>query len=279
MICKAFFPIIALREYVECYQIRHFMFDNNSQLPFKPYAPRPEQTLTFYPRGHELVEYIETGTIIKRSRSHLIGQFTERTNRHLGSTDFLIILVTFLPGVLHRITGIPFYELNNTSADAEAIFPNEIRNVNDRLSSSNNYGEMIGIIEEFLLGLVKSIKRDKHPLDKVTLNLIKHPENTSVLQLAKSSFLSPRQFERKFKERLGISPKLFTRIARVTKAFRLKYHNPNMDWLSIALWCGYEDYQHLVKDFQDFAGVKPTTYFLEDDKSPERLFGLRDSSL
>jgi transcriptional regulator GlxA family with amidase domain len=78
---------------------------------------------------------------------------------------------------------------------------------------------------------------------------------------------------------MGISPKLYTRIARVTKAFRIKYHNPNLDWLSISLWCGYEDYQHLAKDFRDFAGVNPTTYFFEDKKAPERLFGLRDSSL
>ncbi len=230
-------------------------------------------------KRHEIVEYMESGNLIKRSNSHLIGQYSERTNRHQGSMDFLIILIIFLPGVLYRITGIPFYELNNVSADAEAIFPMEIKQVNERLNSSNDYVEMIGIVENFLLELVKSIKRDAHPLDKVTLNLITHPENTSVIQLAQSSFLGPRQFERRFKERMGISPKLFTRIARVTKAFRIKYHNPDLDWLTNALWCGYEDYQHLAKDFQDFAGVNPTTYFSEDVKSPERLFGLKDSSM
>jgi hypothetical protein len=77
----------------------------------------------------------------------------------LGSTDFLIILVNFHPGVLYRLTGIPFYELNSLSLDAEAIFPKEIRNVNERLSSTNDYGEMIVILEKYLLELVKSIKK------------------------------------------------------------------------------------------------------------------------
>ncbi len=279
MICQAFLPTPALQEYIQCYQLRHFVFADVTQLPYKPYAPRPEQTLAFYPRGWELVEYVQTHTLLKRPRSYLMGQYVERTNRHIGSTDFLVILVNFHPGVLYRLTGIPFYEFTNTSIDAEAIFPKEIRLVNERLSSTADYREMITIVENFLQGLVKFIKKDSHPLDTVTRHLIEQPENTSVLQLAQSSFLGSRQFERRFKERMGISPKLFTRIARVTKAFRLKYRQPNTDWLSIALWCGYEDYQHLAKDFQALAGVNPTTYFLEDNYAPERFFGLRDSSL
>jgi AraC-like DNA-binding protein len=279
MVCQAFLPSIELREYIQCYQLRHFVFIDAAHLPFKPYAPRPEQTLVFSPRGYEVVEHVQTKTFIKRPQSYMMGQYVERTNRHLGATDCLIILVNFQPGVLYRITGIPFYQLTNQSIDAEAVFSTEIHMVNQRLSSTDDYAEMIRIIETFLLKLVQSIKREAHPLDVVANLMTSSPENTSVLQLAQSSFLGTRQFERKFKERMGISPKLFTRIARLTKAFRLKYKDPDLDWLTIALWCGYEDYQHMAKDFQAFAGENPTTYFLEDYKAPERYFGLRDSSM
>ena len=97
--------------------------------------------------------------------------------------------------------------------------------------------------------------------------------------MAKESFLCNRQFERRFKERMGISPKLLSRIARTHKAFRIKYRHPKMDWLSVALLCGYHDYQHLAKEFQDFAGTSPNLYLLEDDQAPERLLGEQDSSL
>ncbi|RYZ49229.1 MAG: AraC family transcriptional regulator, partial [Sphingobacteriales bacterium] len=79
--------------------------------------------------------------------------------------------------------------------------------------------------------------------------------------------------------RMGIPPKLFTRIARLTKAFRMKYNQPTLDWLSIALYGGYHDYQHLAKDFRELAGTTPTAYFREESKAPERHFGFRDSSL
>jgi AraC-like DNA-binding protein len=280
MIGQAFIPSPPLRPYLRSYQLWHFIFPDKTKLPFKPYAPRPEQTLVFCPRGFELVEYVSSGQLIKRPESYLIGQYTERTNRHIGSQEFLAILVNFQPGVLFRITGIPYQELTNSFIDGEDVFSKEIRQVNERLNSSEDYQEMIGFIENFLFLLIKKIKMEEHPIDRVTKMLVDHPEHSSLLHLAKESFLCSRQFERKFRERMGIRPKLFTRIARANKAFKIKYTRPNQDWLSIALECGYHDYQHLAKDFIDFAGLTPAAYLSEDqDQSPERYFGLSDTSL
>jgi AraC-like DNA-binding protein len=280
MIGQSFLPSAALREYVKSYQLWHFVFPNETQLPFKPYAPRPEQALVFCPRGFESVEHVASKKIVKRPQTYIMGQYTERTNRHLGTADFMTFLVNFQPGALFRITGIPYYERTNASIDAEDIFPKKIRLVNHRLNSTDNYQEMIKIVEWFLLDVVRTAKKDAHALDFVTNSIIEHPENSSILQRAKESFLCPRQFERKFKERMGVNPKLFARIARVNKAFRIKYRAPGDDWLSIALACGYHDYHHLVKDFHDFTGLSPNAYLLEDlNKSPERFFGLQDSSL
>jgi hypothetical protein len=185
MIGQAFLPSPALREYVKSYQLWHLVFANEANLPFKPYAPRPEQALVFCPRGYELVEHVASSKIIKRPRAFVMGQYTERTNRHLGSADFIILLINFQPGVVFRITGIPFFELTNTFIDAEDIFSSEIRRVNERLSSTSDYKEMIEIVEKFLFHLIKAIKRDVHPLDAVTNLIIERPENSSVMQLAK----------------------------------------------------------------------------------------------
>ncbi|HEX5151458.1 MAG TPA: helix-turn-helix domain-containing protein [Parafilimonas sp.] len=279
MLCEAFLPYLPLRDYIECYQLRRFIFSNQTNSNYKPYAPRPEHTLAFYPRGFERVEYVSDKKFIQRPRSMIMGQYTERTNRHVSNGEFFVILVVFKPGILYRITGIPFYELNNTFIDAEAVFSKEIRLVNERLSSIDDYKEMIIIIEQFLYRLKSNIQKDKHAVDGVASLIIHHPENNSVLKSARESFLCTRQFERIFKERMGISPKIFIRIARMNKAFRLKCNNPDCDWLSIALDCGYHDYQHLAKDFKDFAGTNPNNYFLEDENAPERFFGLKDSSM
>lgn len=279
MICQEFIPQPQLRPFVQSYQLRHFISSDGSPIPFKPYAPRPEQTLAFFPRGSESEENLVTSTTKERPRSAIIGQYSQRTNRHLSGPEFCVLLVNFKPGVLHRLIGMPFTELTNTFIDAEDLLPKEIRRVNERLSGAESPQEMIGIIEKLLLTLISDIARDAHPIDAVTNLLIRRPENPSVLALAEASCFSPRQFERLFKQRMGISPKLFARIARMTKAFSMKYNHPSLDWFSIALYCDYHDYQHLARDFKDLAGVTPTVYMSEENGAPERRFGLRDSSL
>ncbi|WP_342088708.1 AraC family transcriptional regulator [Dyadobacter sp. OTU695] len=279
MICQEFTPDPQLRCFVQCYQLRYFVAPNGTTLPYKPYAPRPEQTLAFFPRGSEQVEYLANGQIVPRPRSVIIGQHTERTNRHLMGPEFCVLIVNFHPGVLYRMLGVPLTELTNTFIDAEAVLPKIMVRVNERLGDAASPQEMIDIVENLLLGLARNLKKDQHAVDLMTRHLLLKPENTSVIEMAESSCFSARQFERLFKQRMGISPKLFARIARMTKAFALKYNRPDLDWLSIALLCNYHDYQHLARDFKDLAGVTPAEYYTEEKGAPERSFGLQDSSI
>jgi AraC-like DNA-binding protein len=276
MVFEEFVPIPFLRAYVKSYYFRHFTFADASPVPFKPYAPRPEHSLAFFPRDREGVEYICGKGILQRPRSVIIGQHTIRTNRHLGK-DCIVIIVNFQPGVLFRLLGVPLQELTNTYADAQAFFSKDISLVNERLSSTDCYQEMKQIIEHFLVDLLKNIKKEPHALDKVSALLLQNPQCRSLDWLAHQSCLSPRQFQRIFIERMGIGPKLFARITRFDKAFRMKNNYPHLDWLTIALACGYSDYQHLVKDYKEFALVTPSAYYLQDSKAPERYFGRHES--
>ncbi|ULQ54914.1 hypothetical protein KJS94_09715 [Flavihumibacter rivuli] len=38
--------------------------------------------------------------------------------------------------------------------------------------------------------------------------------------------------------------------------------------------CGYHDYQHLAKDYREFANGSPNDFFREESKAPERVLGL-----
>jgi transcriptional regulator GlxA family with amidase domain len=96
----------------------------------------------------------------------------------------------------------------------------------------------------------------------------------SIDKLANLACLSSRQFYRKFNERVGIGPKVFDKVVRFEKAFFMKNANPNLDWLTIALACGYYDYQHLSKDYKYFTNMSPTLFYELDTKAPERTFGI-----
>ena len=68
---------------------------------------------------------------------------------------------------------------------------------------------------------------------------------------------------------MGVSPKLYARIVRFNHAFRLKETAPAFDWLGVALHAGYHDYQHLVKDLQQFAGATLPRRLAENTRAPE----------
>ena len=276
MVLSEFAPGPALANFVRVYRVVQFECKGITNLPFKPYPPRPEHCLSFYPRDTETVEYVNSGKKITNLKTVLMGQQDEVTNRYVGR-DFLVFQVVFRPGALYRLTGIPSWELNNSYFDAETVFSKDIKEVNDKLNDAIGFKEMVAVVEYFLLKQVNRSVKEFHRLDEVSNIILQSTDNISIEWLAKESCLSLRQYERKFKERMGISPRYFNKIVRFENAFRLKNKSPQLDWLSIAIQCGYHDYQHLVKDYKAFTNQSPTGFHLLDNAAPERKFGVSDT--
>ncbi|HEY0750545.1 MAG TPA: AraC family transcriptional regulator [Chitinophagaceae bacterium] len=274
MISKDFTPSPLLYEFISSYRLRHFVFNGLIKPSFKPFPPRPEQCLIFYPRGKEIAEYLSSGEKIERPRSVISGQFTERINRYVTTPEFLMIAVDLKPGALHRLTGIPFSEFTNKCMDAEDIFPAEMRMVNERLANAKDYAEMISIIETFCLSLTKRSKKEILAVDHLLQSLVQEPAMQSLDSLSKKAYLSARQLERKFDERIGVSPKTFLKITRFNQSYWMRLKQPKLDWLSIAVSCGYSDYQHLAKEYKAFANATPNSFFDEETNAPGRALGL-----
>jgi AraC-like DNA-binding protein len=275
LLLKDFTPSLAVNDFVQLYRIVHLVFDKNNKVPFKAYPPRPEQCLAFYPFDTEKVKYATSGRLVQGLSSVLYGQFTEVTQRFIGH-QFLVFQVIFFPGALYRLTGIPSTEITNEYMDAELVFSSGLREVNEKLFHAPSYHAMIAIVENFLLDLIKKQKRERRPIDLACRYLFRNDSMHSVDRLAKDACLSTRQFERNFKDRVGVNPKLYERIRRFDRAFRLKNSLPNLDWLHIAVECGYHDYQHLAKEYRDFTGLSPIAFHQLEDKAPERTFGLSE---
>ncbi len=273
MILKDVLPSPVLHEYIRKHQIIRFVFGADIVLPFKAYSPRLEHCLAFYLRDTHKVGYIQNENPITQPKCTLHGQHTVLTNRYVAH-DFWALQIVFQPGALYRLTGIPSYELTNTFIDAEAIWGKEIRNAHEQMSNTDDVDEAIKIAELFLIKIAQQSKRYTHGIDDIGRLILKQNQPVSINKLADKACLSIRQFSRKFNERMGISPKVFDRIVRFENAFRMKNTHPDLDWLSIALACGYYDYQHLVKDYKEFTNLTPTGFYEADTKAPERAFGV-----
>jgi transcriptional regulator GlxA family with amidase domain len=111
-------------------------------------------------------------------------------------------------------------------------------------------------------------------LDTVIEKMVADADGWTIDGAARQAFLSPRQLERRFYERTGVCPKLFLRIARFNKSYWMRLKTPGVSWSSIAMACGYTDYQHMVRDYKEFANATPNTFLSDEKKAPGRLLGL-----
>jgi AraC-like DNA-binding protein len=276
MVLLEFRPSQFMSEFIRTYRIVHFVFESSVVVPFKPYPPRPEHCLSFFPKDTESFEYASDNKRISNLKTILCGQQNELTNRY-PSNDYLNFQIVFQPGALYRLTGIPSNELTNAYIDAESVFPKSIKEINGKLNEAKNYYQMVEIVEAFLQQQVNRFSKEYHRMDSVSGLILSSTENFNIEWLAKESCLSTRQYERKFIERMGVSPKHFCNIAQFEKAYRMKNKFPHLDWLTIAIHCGYYDYQHLSKAYQKFTQKSPPDFHLLDLEAPERKFGESDT--
>ena len=91
------------------------------------------------------------------------------------------------------------------------------------------------------------------------LVFLKRP-NASVRECAKSQAVSERRLSQVFREQVGMSPKMWSRIQRFQLAVTDLYRRTDVAWADLALRCGYYDQSHFIHDFQAFSGINPTTY-------------------
>ena len=268
MIFSSIAPSPGLRQVIRDYLIAHFRFDPGKPVPHKRYSPKPEQGLTFFIRGRPSIVDPATKKVRVAPPVAVFGQQMKRCNVYLES-EFLMFRVHFQPGALFRALNIPLYKFGEDYFDAELVLGREVQDVSERLASSRSYAEMVETVEAYLLRNMMRAAENVAPLDRAAASLTADPVHSSVDWLAREACLSPRQFNRKFTERIGVGPKVYGRLVRYHRAYLFKAVHPAIAWPTVAIECGYSDYQHLVRDFRQFTNTTPTTWLREDAASPE----------
>jgi AraC-like DNA-binding protein len=234
-----------------------------------PYPPTPFQSLMFYCNHPVSMGRIEDCNFDKQPLTVLIGPQFSRVNIKVHR-QLSAIRVDFLPGGMYRMLGIPMHELFDGGFDAIDFFGREMRSINEQLQNTPNLEEGKNIVEKFLLNQVTKLK-GLLPIDSALRILLNHNGTMAIEKTAAFSCLSIKQFERKCKERIGMNPKMFARILKFSKAYRLHESSPQLNWTQIAYDAGYYDQMHMIRDFKTFAGVNPSVIQQQLLSTPLRM--------
>lgn len=92
---------------------------------------------------------------------------------------------------------------------------------------------------------------------------------TSVDLLARRTGMTMRTLQRRFRRETGLSPKVYQRVVRFRMAFSLLQEGRN--GARVAAASGYYDQAHMIRDFTQFAGTSPGSFF-ESNPALARAF-------
>lgn len=168
-----------------------------------------------------------------------------------------MVYVGFKPGGMFRLLRIPMNSFINDEIDGMDLYGNEISEILEQLNEAAGNKELVAIVQAFLISKMRKLK-SADPFDFAIQEIIKQDGNIGMDQIAVLSCLSFRQFERKCLDKIGIPPKLYARITRFSKVYRMREVNPEASWTGLAHSAGYYDQMHLIRDFKEFTGVTPS---------------------
>jgi len=178
-------------------------------------------------------------------------QKSAREYGYVGPTASL--LVRFTPQGATCL-GVPASDLANHSAPLDVLIgPARARQARERLLDARNADDRRAIVEQLLLDLPFA----PDPVIERALRLLDSApdESASVARVARSVSLSERQLERRFLQRVGITPKHFASLRRFERAVALARTAPSLT--AAALEAGYYDQSHFIREVRRFAGATP----------------------
>ncbi|SFQ78994.1 helix-turn-helix domain-containing protein [Hymenobacter arizonensis] len=254
MLPSHFAPHPALLDYVDSVFVLTCDFAATGLSPLYPFVPTHNRFLCFYLDDPVKVQK-PAGAFVARARALIVGPHLAPVTLDLGRHHRAVV-VNLKPAGMYRLLGIPMAELLDRDYDARLVVGREIDELLDRLHAGRTPAACNAVMQRYLLGKRGQL-RPALPFDRALLHQVRASGNLPVERVAAHACLSVRQFERRAHERLGLPPKLFSRLIRFSHAYKHKEGAPQTPWLDIAHRCGYFDQMHFIRDFKFFAGFPP----------------------
>jgi len=220
--------------------------------------------LFLYGDAHEYTLAGAEAPMQKTRQAFLVGQLTQPLwLKFTGHTRLIKIQFKsagaqqFLPMNMEEFTGVP-------SLDLEAIWGRSVSCLLEQLHEARTDADRIAHLNAFL---EKRLLPTTSLIDYVDFTLEKLKEsggNLAIRSLEPQLGISTRQLERLFRTKLGLTPKMMSKLLRLNGAFASLEADPGSSMMNLSYQAGYYDQAHFSRDFKSIVGLSPTQLFSQE---------------
>jgi AraC-like DNA-binding protein len=175
------------------------------------------------------------------------------------SKDTANLLVVFKECGIAAFHKIPVYQLFEHNVSSDNLFNSyELEEVTERLAESTTNYERIAIVESFFFKRLKFNSNDL--LVEKAVDVIRQKRGIiRIKELSSDLCISTDAFEKRFRAKVGATPKQYASIVRV-RSF-IKNYSSYSSLTQACYEAGYFDQAHFIKEFKQFTDQSPKAFF------------------
>jgi AraC-like DNA-binding protein len=168
--------------------------------------------------------------------------------------------IDLTPVGAHLLLGLPMDELAQRVVTLEELFGADGLLLREALADAPGWLERFALVDGFLLDLLDDARSPVPSVTRALHRLRESGGTVPVGAVAAEIGCSSRHLISRFREQVGVTPKLLARILRFERVVALLDARTSMGWAEIAQSCGYYDQAHMIRDFNQFAGGPPSEF-------------------
>jgi len=162
------------------------------------------------------------------------------------------------------LLGVPLPSLTDRTIGIDDAWGGEGNGLANELADLDEAGR-IGRIEALLLNRLstKKVRTSTVDVERLAAWVLQQRGRTTVDGIARAAGVSRQHLTREFRDRLGITPKLYCRLARFQSGLAYAGRR-RVDWAQAAAGMGYSDQSHMIAEFRRFGGLTPPELASQD---------------
>ncbi len=256
-IIQEFEPAALLQPYVKTYWFGKFNTQANSILS-QQVVPNGYIELIFH-LDSEHCRLYQNNRWEKSPNYTLIGLFTKPYEVRFNE-PVSVFGIRFKPEGIYSLFNIPASEFSHSYLDMENVLNKDFKSFAEALQICKSIHEMIIKTEHFLLRNLQETNKEIYYLNYAAETIRNTFGVLRIDELIQKVYISQRQLEREFKEKIGITPKQYMRIARLNEINRI-LNSGNFNRLTTLSYLnGFADQAHFIREFKEFTGTSPLKY-------------------